>query len=90
MVSSMGVLQTEISLHETMLSDLERDHYREWVLIRGAEFVGTFASFEEAGSEAVKRFGRGPCLIRKIGAPPLSLPPTAQHLIFNGNDRVRL
>ena len=38
------------------------------------EFVGVYATFAAAGRVAVRRFGRGPYLIREIGAPPLILP----------------
>ncbi len=70
----MKVLTTEIARYESMRADLERNHDGEWVVIYKDEFVGTFESFESAGDEAARRFGRGPYLIRKIGAPPQMLP----------------
>jgi len=38
------------------------------------KFVGDFESFEDAAAEAVSRFGRGPYLIREVGAAPMTLP----------------
>ena len=70
----MGVLDTEVALYETLRPDLEQAHKGEWVLIHQGEFVGVYATFAAAGQVAVRRFGRGPYLIREIGAPPLTLP----------------
>ena len=70
----MGVLDTEVALYETLRPDLEQAHKGEWALIHQEEFVGVYATFEAAGRVAVRRFGRGPYLIREIGAPPLTLP----------------
>ena len=70
----MGVLDTEVALYETLRADLEQGHKGEWALIHREEFVGVYATFEAAGRVAVRRFGRGPYLIREIGAPPLTLP----------------
>ena len=70
----MGVLDAEVALYETLRADLEQGHKGKWALIHRDEFVGGFATFEEAGRVAVRRFGRGPYLIREVGAPPLMLP----------------
>ena len=75
----MAVLEAEIARYESMRTELERDHDGEWVVVYDDEFVGTFESFEEAGAEAVKRYGRGPYLIRKVGAPPATIPASVQY-----------
>ena len=56
-----------------MRADLEIDHFGEWVVVRDEKVAGTYESFEKAAEDAVIRFGRGPYLIRRIGAsaPPL-------------------
>ena len=74
----MAVLEAEIARYELMRTELERDHDGEWAVIYDNEFVGTFGSVEEAGAEAVRRFGRGPYLIRRIGAPPVRIPASVQ------------
>jgi hypothetical protein len=57
-----------------MLPKLEADYMDRWVLIHDGEFIEAFDSFDLAAGEAVKRFGRGPFLIRQIGAHADPLP----------------
>ena len=52
----------------------EIDHFGKWIIVYNKELAGTYDSFELATEDAVKRFGRGPYLIRKVGAPPITLP----------------
>lgn len=62
-------LDIEIAAYEGMQSDLEADHWGEWAVFYGGELRGTYAGFQEAANAAVTRFGRGPYLIRQVGAP---------------------
>lgn len=70
----MATLKEEIGAYEAMLDDLEIEHLGKWALVHGEELAGTFESFEDAANDAISRFGRGPYLIRQVGAPPLVLP----------------
>lgn len=70
----MGVLDREIAAYENMRDFLEREHPQEWVVIHDEELSGTYDDFQEAAAEATRRFGRGPFLIRQVGAPPATLP----------------
>ena len=70
----MGQLDVEIATYERMQEHLEANHKGEWAVIHGEEFIGTYPDFQEAAKTAVKRFGRGPFLIREIGAPPIFIP----------------
>lgn len=70
----MANLDIELAAYRSQLFDLETQFFGKWVLFCGSERVGIFDTFEVAAGEAVKRFGRGPYLIREIGAPPVSLP----------------
>ncbi len=70
----MSELDRELEAFENMKPELETHHLRKWVVIRGAELVGSFDTLNTAATEAVRRFGRGPYLIRQVGAPPASLP----------------
>lgn len=70
----MAALSKEIAAYERMRNDLELDHLGQWVVVHDEKLIGTYESFEKAAEEAVQRFGRGPYLIRQIGAPPLVLP----------------
>ena len=57
-----------------MREELEVEHLGEWVVVHGGKLIGTYEDFKEAAGTALKRFGRGPYLIKGIGEPPLSLP----------------
>ena len=70
----MSTLTGEIAAYERMRSELETDHLGKWAIVRDEVLVGLYDTFEEAASYAVEQFGRGPYLIREIGAPPVTLP----------------
>jgi hypothetical protein len=70
----MAHLSDEIAAYEAIRADLEAEHLGKWALVHDRELVGIFESFDLAAQDAVKRFGRGPYLIRQIGAPPVVLP----------------
>lgn len=67
-------LETEIRAFDARKADLEQHYMGKWVVFHGEEFVGAFDNLGNAASEAVRRYGRGPYLIRQLGAPPVSLP----------------
>jgi hypothetical protein len=75
-------LDREIAAYETMRADLENHHMGEWVLVFNERLIGTYTSFDEAAQVAVREFGRGPYLIRKVGAPPFTMPAS---VAFNLN-----
>lgn len=75
----MATLKNEIAAYERMRNDLELEHLGKWVVVRDEKLVGTYESFEEAAESAVERFGRGPYLIRQVGAPPLVLPASVKY-----------
>ena len=70
----MGQLDVEIATYNRMREDLEANHRWEWVVIHGEELVGIFDDFQVAADTAVRRFGRGPYLIRQVGRGPGTLP----------------
>jgi hypothetical protein len=70
----VATIDREISAFEDMKAELERHHRGKWAVVHNRELVGTFDNIDNAASFAVKTFGRGPYLIRQIGAPPISLP----------------
>lgn len=70
-------IKKEIAAYERMRDDLELEHLGEWVVMHAEKLVGTYADFQEAAADAVQRFGHGPYLIRRIGAPPPTLPASA-------------
>ena len=74
METLMPDLEKDILAYDTMRADLENRHMGEWVLVYNEALIGVFPAFEEAAAVAVARFGRGPYLIRQIGAPPVAMP----------------
>ena len=70
----MGVLEREIAAFEKMRDFLEREHLYQWVVIHDEELAGTYDDFQDAAADATRRYGRGPYLIRQVGAPPATLP----------------
>lgn len=77
--TNMDVIDTEIAAYEGMRQDLETHHMGEWVVVKNGQLIGTYGSFEAASGDAVTRFGRGPYLIRQIGAPPVTLPASVMY-----------
>lgn len=75
----MAELDSEIKAYEAMREKLETEHMGKWVLVRGGNLIGVFESFDAAAEDAVRQFGRGPYLIRQIGAPPVTLPASVMY-----------
>lgn len=75
----MEHLEQEIAAYERLRPALEAEHRMQWVVFRGTEHVGTYPSFQEAAEDAIQKFGRGPYLIRQVGAPPIRLPSSARY-----------
>jgi len=75
----MTEIEREIAAYDAMRAELENQHMGEWVLVSGEQLIGVFPSFDEAATDAVQKFGRGPYLIRQVGAPPVSMPASVMY-----------
>ena len=75
----MADIKSEIAAYEKLRQDLERDQMGKWVLMHDEQVIGIFDAFEAAAEEAVQKFGRGPYLLRQIGAPPVVLPASVMY-----------
>ena len=75
----MSALSEEIHAFEARQSQLEMDHNGKWVVFHDAELQGLFPTMEEAAEEAVRKYGRGPYLIRQVGASPVTLPASVMY-----------
>jgi hypothetical protein len=82
----MADLQFEIDAYQRMEGDLKANHDGRWVLIHDGALIGAFESFELAAGDAVKKFGRGPFLIRQVGAPPTTLPISVLYAWSNADN----
>lgn len=75
----MNSIQENIATYEEMRNLLESDHFGKWVLIHDRAFVESYDTFEYAAQDAVRRFGRGPYLIRRAGVPEAPLPASVMY-----------
>ena len=74
------VLEQEIAAFNGMKAELEQHHMGKWVLIHGDQLIDTFDTLDTAAKEAVRQFGRGPYLIRQVGAPDkVTLPASVMY-----------
>jgi hypothetical protein len=80
----MANLKDEIAAYEAMRADLESVHLGEWAVVHDRQLIGTYKSFDLAARDAVHRFGRGPYLIRQIGAAELTLPASVMYAPVHG------
>ena len=78
-------LLDNISAYEEQRSRLEAEHLGKWVLFYDHKLIGAYDDFQEVANQAVTRFGRGPYLIRQVGAPPISLPASVQYRPVHGD-----
>jgi len=79
----MADINDDIAAYDAMRQELEANHTGEWVVFHDRTLVSVHASFEAAADDAVKKFGRGPYLIRQVGAPPLVLPASVMYPLLN-------
>jgi hypothetical protein len=70
----MGKLDAEMSRYDEMKPEMEAHYRGKWVVFRAREFVGAYDTLDNAASEAIRLYGRGPYLIRQVGRPPVPLP----------------
>ncbi len=85
----MAELDQEIAAYSGMSAELEAHHMGKWVLVHDLNLIGIFDSFEGAAEDAVRRFGRGPYLIRQVGAPPVTLPASVMYFPTNATNKMR-
>ena len=75
----MAKLSQEMKAYECMRLQLEADYFGKWVVFHDEKPAGLYDTFEAAADDAVKKFGRGPYLIRQIGEAPITHFASAIH-----------
>jgi hypothetical protein len=80
-ILTMAEIDTEIKAYEKMQPELEAHHMGKWVLLHDGKLVNVYDTFELATEDAVRKFGRGPFLIRQVGAPPVTLPASVMYCV---------
>ena len=86
----MAELRDEIAAYETMRADLEARALGKWVVVHDKVLVDTFDKFQFAARAAVHQFGRGPYLIRQIGAGSITLSAAAMYNPVHADNTVRV
>lgn len=77
-MSTPAELEQNIEAYEAMRETLEEHHLHKFVVFHDTKLAGSFDSFHNAATEAVRRFGKGPYLIRQVGAPErIAMPASA-------------
>ena len=86
-VQAVDRLDEEIAAYDRMRDDLERDHFGQWVVVREERLFNAYDDFQDAADAAVRNFGRGPYLIRRVGAPRvMQLPASLLYRPVTVND----
>jgi hypothetical protein len=86
----MAELTDDIVAYEAMRADLESESLGKWVLLHNRHLEGKFGTFDEAARAAVHRFGRGPYLIRQVGAGSVTLPASVMYRRIDADDKMRV
>jgi len=86
----MAELDQEIAAFERMGKELEARHTGKWVVFHDRKLIDVYESLEGAAEDAVRKFGRGPYLIRQVGAPPVVLPASVMYRPDYGRSKVRI
>lgn len=81
MVEQSNELDKDLAAFETKRADLEAHGNLKWAVFHDAKLIGLYDSFDVAAAEAVSRFGRGPYLIRQVGAPEFTMPASVAYRI---------
>jgi len=85
---AMDALSKQIEAYEEMRDELEMDHFGEWVVFHDEQLVDTYPTFPDAAHDAARRYGRGPYLIRQVGASRVvRLPASVEFGLMHGGDR---
>ena len=82
----MATLDDNIAVYDKMREHLEAELFGKWVIFYNEELAGSYDDFEDAAVDAIKRFGRGPYLIRNVGEPPWRLPASILYGKVDAND----
>ena len=63
---SAASLETDINAYESQLTELLKHHDGKYVVFYDGQLVDAYDSFQNAAEAAVRMFGLGPYLIRKV------------------------
>ncbi len=73
-VVELATLDENIEAYERQRDEMEAKYRDRWVVFVDREFVEDFDDFQEAAMMAIRRWERGPYLIRLVGEEPRVIP----------------
>lgn len=73
-VVELATLDENIEAYERRRDEMEAKYRDQWVVFVDEEFVEAFDDFQEAAMMAIRRWGKGPYLIRLVGEEPRMIP----------------
>ena len=73
-VGELATLDENIEAYERRRDEMEAKYRDKWVVFVDREFVEAFDDFQEAAMMAIRRWGRGPYLIRLVDEEPRVIP----------------
>ncbi|MCY4049839.1 MAG: hypothetical protein OXF24_09655 [Hyphomicrobiales bacterium] len=65
--SQPATLEENIRVYEARQEELEKYYKGKYVVFYNCEKIDSFDNFDTAAREAIRKFGRGPYLIRQVG-----------------------
>jgi hypothetical protein len=72
-------IDDEIAAYDSMKADIEAKYFGKWIIIFEGKVIGAYDSFDKAATDAAKKYGRGPYLIRQVGGQPTALPASVAY-----------
>lgn len=66
-VASVATLAQNIEAYEERKDEMESDHMGKWVIFYDGDYIDDFDDFQDAAMLAIRKWGRGPYLIRLVG-----------------------
>jgi hypothetical protein len=72
--SASQAIDKDILAFEQEKDRLLKDYPNKFVVFKDGAFVGAWDTLDAAATHAVTQFGRGPYLIRQVGAPAPTIP----------------
>ena len=73
-VVELATLDENIEAYERRRDEMEVKYRDQWVVFVDEEFIEAFDDFQEAAMMAIRRWGKGPYLIRLVGEEPRMIP----------------
>ncbi len=71
---SVATLAQNIKAYEERKDEMESEHGGKWVIFYDGDYVDDFDDFQDAAMLAIRKWGRGPYLIRLVGEREAVIP----------------